>query len=151
MRPWPKWRSSAISSTPRILQYIGQQIAGFDRQLEKKPDDPKLQAAKLRMENGRKAYGGYLDGLKNAGVMAIKQKAEKAIRAKLEADPDLSKRFGKAFAKIESIMEGVRNGEAPGSHGDRSRTEEDRRSLLRGLRHRDSPGRPRSRCASAMA
>lgn len=68
-----------------------------------------LRAQILRLENGEKAFTGYLDGLKNENVMNVKRAAEQALRDAISQDPALEARFGPAFAKLEEIAAGRRS------------------------------------------
>ncbi len=64
---------------------------------------PKLTEEILGLENARKAYTGYLDGLKNEAVMDVKRKAEAAIREKIDADEELKAKYGDAWTRLEEI------------------------------------------------
>ncbi|MAB88877.1 MAG: hypothetical protein CMJ90_05410 [Planctomycetes bacterium] len=67
------------------------------------PVPPKLTEEILGLENARKAYTGFLDGLKNEAVMDVKRKAEKAIREKVDADAGLKEKYGDAWTRLEEI------------------------------------------------
>lgn len=58
----------------------------------------------LRFENSRKALQGYLDGLSNARIMAIKSKAEAALRAEVAKKPELQEKYGDAWDKMAMIQ-----------------------------------------------
>ena len=66
--------------------------------------EKELRSQILRAENGRKAFQGYLDGLRNPRVMAIKQKAEAELRAEVAKRPDLQEKFGDAWDQLALIQ-----------------------------------------------
>ncbi len=53
------------------------------------------------VQNSRKAYLGQIAGLQDAGIMAKKEAAEAALRARVESDPKLKAAYGSAWQKIE--------------------------------------------------
>ncbi len=59
----------------------------------------------LMLENAQKAYTGYLDGLKNEKIMAIKQAAEDEIRKAVDDDEDLKAKYGDVWDKMEHLVE----------------------------------------------
>ncbi|TAH39497.1 MAG: hypothetical protein EYC70_01560 [Planctomycetota bacterium] len=71
-------------------------------------DDPQraadTRARVLTLENARKAFQGYLDGLRNPAILERKRAAEEAIRAKVAADPELSARYGDAWDRIAELV-----------------------------------------------
>jgi hypothetical protein len=66
--------------------------------------EKELRAKILGLENRRKAFQGYLDGLKNPRIMAIKQKAESDLRAAVAKNPELQQRYGDAWDAIASLQ-----------------------------------------------
>ncbi|MGK0303897.1 MAG: hypothetical protein ACI89X_004797 [Planctomycetota bacterium] len=58
----------------------------------------------LGYENSRKALQGYLDGLSNARIMAIKSKAEADLRAEVAKRPELQEKYGDAWDKMALIQ-----------------------------------------------
>jgi hypothetical protein len=58
------------------------------------------QTAILGAENSRKAYSGYLTGLRDASIMARKRAFETDFRARIEEDSALRARFGGAWDAI---------------------------------------------------
>jgi len=92
---------------PAILRNVKGQLSGLyraeKRAKEKGSVPPELTEQILGLENARKAYTGYLDGLKNASVMEIKRKAEKAIREKVDADENLKAKYAAAWTELEAL------------------------------------------------
>jgi hypothetical protein len=92
--------------------FYPQQLAGIHRMLEQHHADAKQSPAKekelrariLQIENQRKAFQGYLDGLKNPRILAIKQKAEDALRAAVAAQPALQEKYGDAWDKLAELQ-----------------------------------------------
>jgi hypothetical protein len=56
------------------------------------------------VQNSRKAYYGRIAGLQDPSIMSRKESAEKALRAKVDADPRLKAEFGGAWQKIEEAQ-----------------------------------------------
>ncbi len=74
--------------------------------LDRMPEDAgdaRAVAQRLSLENARKAYTGYLDGLRNENVMQIKRDAEAAVRAAVAANPTLQEKYGDAWTNLEQI------------------------------------------------
>jgi hypothetical protein len=57
----------------------------------------------LQKENSQKAITGYIDGLLNPNIKATKDKYEADFRAKVEAEPELQKKYGGAWEELEKI------------------------------------------------
>ncbi|MFY9342397.1 MAG: S46 family peptidase [Planctomycetota bacterium] len=93
-------------SFPRRLDGVRKQIADLGEQAKASAEaEKKLRAQILGLENTRKAFEGYLDGLKNPRVMAIKQKAESDLRAAVAKDPALQAKYGDAWDKIAELQQ----------------------------------------------
>ncbi len=89
---------------PPQLRMINRGLKNMYRRAEKRPEAAKQMRTRILMlENVRKAYQGFLDGLCNEQVMDVKRKAENEIRATIAADPELDKRFGDAWKQLEKI------------------------------------------------
>jgi hypothetical protein len=54
----------------------------------------------LGLENSYKAVNGYLTGLLDEGIMARKEAFENDFRARIQADPELNRQYGMAWAEI---------------------------------------------------
>ena len=55
------------------------------------------------LENTQKAIGGYQSGLLDPRLMAHKREWERAFRAKVDADPTLRRRYGRAWQVIAEV------------------------------------------------
>ena len=73
--------------------------AAEDAEFEKKQ-----RSTILRYENSRKALQGYLDGLSNDRIMAIKRKAEAELRAEVAKKPELQEKYGDAWDQMALIQ-----------------------------------------------
>ena len=76
-----------------------------DKAKESPEKEKELRAQILRFENTRKAFQGYLDGLRNPRVMAIKQKAETELREAVAAKPELQEQYGDAWDKLAALQQ----------------------------------------------
>jgi hypothetical protein len=93
-----------------------QQVAAFEQMLaqlyERAAADPEegkaMRSRILNMENGRKAFQGYLDGLRNERIMDAKRRAEGEIRDAVAQTPELAERFGDPWAEMEALQEEMR-------------------------------------------
>ncbi len=101
-------------------------LADTKKQLAKLYDDAKdpekervLRAQILGLENTRKAVQGYLDGLLNPKIMAIKQAAEAAVRKAIEEKADLKGKYADAWTKIEELQQRKRSLPATASDADK--------------------------------
>ena len=91
---------------PTRIEQTHKQIADLNEQAKASPDaEKKLRAQILGLENTRKALLGYLDGLKNPRIMAIKQKAESELRAAVGKSEALNAKYGDAWDKIAVLQQ----------------------------------------------
>ena len=90
---------------PSQLRFIEMRLEEWYKTYEENPS-PKLQNQILRYENARKAFRGYRDGLAKDSVMEVKKKAEEAIRAKIDADENLKKKYGHVWKRMEEVVAG---------------------------------------------
>lgn len=67
--------------------------------------EKELRARILSIENARKAYQGYLDGLRNPRILEIKQKAESELRQAVAKDPALQQKYGDAWDKVAELQQ----------------------------------------------
>ncbi len=105
---------------PALLERVVTQLAAATAKAKEGPEAEKqLRATILRFENTRKAVQGYLDGLRNPRIMAIKQKAESELRAAVAENESLQRKYGDAWdeiaalqqAKVEALGDTVKTGE----------------------------------------
>ncbi len=66
--------------------------------------EKELRSTILRYENSRKALQGYLDGLRDARILAIKAKAETELREAVAARPELQEQYGDAWERIAELQ-----------------------------------------------
>lgn len=89
---------------PRVVASLEQQLKSLnDRASKDEAQGKALRAQILSLENSRKAVQGYLDGLRNDKVMAVKRKAEKAAREAVAAKPELVQKVGDPWAELEEL------------------------------------------------
>ena len=91
---------------PGRLRMVHAELEALNAKAKESPEEErKLRATILRNENTRKAVQGYLDGLLNPRIMAIKQKAEADLRAAVAKDAALQQKYGDAWDKIAAIQQ----------------------------------------------
>jgi len=90
---------------PPLVKRYERMVEGMRKRSAEDADyEKKNRAQLLRFENGRKALQGYLDGLRNERILAIKAKAEEELRAAVAAKPELQEKYGDAWDKIAEIQ-----------------------------------------------
>lgn len=91
---------------PGRLRMVHAELEALNAKAKESPEEErKLRATILRNENTRKAVQGYLDGLLNPRIMAIKQKAEADLRAAVAKDAALQQKYGDAWEKIAALQQ----------------------------------------------
>jgi hypothetical protein len=91
---------------PGQLQRIRAMLDTMYADAKESPEKEKeLRARILSIENARKAYQGYLDGLKTPRILEIKQKAEDDLRAAVAAKPELQEKYGDAWDKVAALQQ----------------------------------------------
>ncbi len=104
----------------------------------------------LAWQNSRKAYRGFLAGLRDAGLMRSKLAAENDLRRAVESDPALRRRFGDIWDQVAAAYKEyalffkqhyLLERAAPGV----SRLLEQARRLLRYVEEKAKPGEQRLR------
>ena len=111
--------TSRLETTAR-LEYLRDQAWPFSLELFKRRlaalraysalgDEQKRRALGqiFGYENSQKAVGGYYAALLDAKAMAAKAEEEKALRAKVAADPALAKSIGDPWATVAGIQQKV--------------------------------------------
>lgn len=90
---------------PSVVARYENQLAQFEQQVAGDEEKrKKLLPQILRAENGRKALQGYLDGLRDERIMAIKAKAEADLRAEIAKKPELQEQYGGIWDRIAEIQ-----------------------------------------------
>jgi hypothetical protein len=56
------------------------------------------------IKNSRKAYIGRIAGLQDPAIWALKEKSEAALRAKVEADPQMKAAYGDAWINVQTAI-----------------------------------------------
>ncbi|RMH04282.1 MAG: hypothetical protein D6702_03500 [Planctomycetota bacterium] len=110
---------------PQQIERIEQMLASMYERAEADPAQAKAMRSRiLNMENARKAFQGYLDGLRNERIMAAKAKAEAEIRRAVAENPELSRRFGDPWADIEALIEEMRTASSRAEQRELARREQ---------------------------
>ena len=90
---------------PRRVAFYENRIADLERKAEESEAKRKeLLPQILSAENGRKAMQGYLDGLRNERIMAIKAKAEADLRDEIAKKPALQEAYGDVWDRMAGIQ-----------------------------------------------
>lgn len=91
---------------PQQLERIHALLAQLNEQAkESAAKEKELRPRILNVENQRKAFQGYLDGLRNPRIMAIKQKAESDLRAAVAQNAELQARYGDAWDRLATLQQ----------------------------------------------
>ncbi|MBX3464460.1 MAG: S46 family peptidase [Planctomycetes bacterium] len=91
---------------PGQIERLQQMLERLHREAASSPQKEKeLRPRILSLENARKANQGYLDGLRNPRILAIKQKAEDELRAAVAKDPELQRRYGDAWDQVAALQQ----------------------------------------------
>ncbi len=92
-------------SLPTRLEGVHATLANLNAKAKESPEaERQLRAQILSQENTRKALQGYLDGLRNPRIMAIKQKAESALRAEVAKNESLQQNYGDTWDRIAELQ-----------------------------------------------
>ncbi|MBL9078600.1 MAG: S46 family peptidase [Planctomycetes bacterium] len=82
-----------------LLEQLGEQAKASPAK------EKELRPRILGIENQRKAFEGYLDGLQNPRILAIKQKAEADLREAVAKDPQLQQKYGDAWDRVAALQQ----------------------------------------------
>ena len=90
-----------------VERIIPQRLADLESRMANASADemPALRDEKAGLENARKAYTGYWDGLKNEAVVDIKRQAEEAVREAVDADPELQEKYGDVWDRMATVQD----------------------------------------------
>jgi hypothetical protein len=98
-------------SLPFSLERIGALIAALKRYAAESRENARVADDEIfSNENSQKAFRGFLDGLRNPAFLAQKERAEKALRARIAADPAKQQLYGSAWdeiAKASKILRAI--------------------------------------------
>ncbi|MEZ5965255.1 MAG: S46 family peptidase [Planctomycetota bacterium] len=110
---------------PAVVASLEQRLKQMYEMANRSEEQGKaLRAQILSVENSRKAVQGYLDGLRDERVMAVKRKAEQAAREALKANAELSQRLGDPWVELEELCAKKRQ-DPRAARGRELRAEED--------------------------
>ncbi|MBK8980424.1 MAG: S46 family peptidase [Planctomycetes bacterium] len=99
---------------PIVDELIDSRLAIRRQLVEENPSREKeLRTEILSWENTQKAYDGYWAGLLDASLMAQKERAERAFRERVAADPELRQRYGRVWDVLADVAQARRTLEAP--------------------------------------
>jgi hypothetical protein len=89
---------------PIILELLDNRLAIFRKIIERIPQlKDQFATQMLQWENGQKAIGGELSGLRDAALMAQKERAEAAFKARVMKDPALKAKYGTLWEDIAEV------------------------------------------------
>jgi hypothetical protein len=90
-------------SEPAILNYLQTREAVFGAFVQANPDDPRtpeLTDTYFSLGNGRKAYTGRVEGLRDPYIMARRRAYEQSVRDAFAADPAVQAEYGDVIDRI---------------------------------------------------
>jgi len=91
---------------PDIIKLIKRRLAVLrSYAAEGKEQDRQASSQIFGLENSLKVYVGQYDGLRDKDLIAKKQKEETEFRARLAANPELAKKYGKAWDEIAKAQQ----------------------------------------------
>ncbi len=94
---------------PRTLDVIYGFIDIYSQMLKDNPDRaPQLRDMLFSFENSRKAFEGILRGLRDPVLMQRKKDFEKTFKAAVQSNPQLNKKYGDTWSKIEETRNQLR-------------------------------------------
>jgi hypothetical protein len=92
-------------SWPFALDLIKRRLQALEAYAKRGPEQRRQALEQIySYENGRKALEGYHQALLDTRAMAVKAEAERALRAKLSADPALAKSIGDPWATVAEVQ-----------------------------------------------
>ncbi len=94
---------------PMVLNLIKSWIAVLRDYSKKGPEQERRALIQIfGLENAKKAMTGEYQGLLDSTLMRNYHEQEKALRAKIAANPELQKKYGDAWTTIETLMSSSR-------------------------------------------
>ncbi|MEA2041288.1 MAG: S46 family peptidase, partial [Bacteroidota bacterium] len=91
---------------PQVLHRLNEVYEAYFEYYTNHPNkQAKLLSRLLSVANGRKAYAGMLMGLNDEYLMKKKYDFENKLKAKVKADPELSKTYGSIWEEIDRVID----------------------------------------------
>jgi hypothetical protein len=95
--------------TPMVIQVLKRRIATLKDYSARGPEQARQAASQIfSLENSLKVYVGRLEGLQDKNLMEKKQKEEDDFRAKVDANPELKREYGKAWDGVTEAIDKAR-------------------------------------------
>jgi hypothetical protein len=95
--------------TPIVIQVLKRRIATLKDYSARGPEQARQAASQIfNLENSLKVYVGRLEGLQDKKLMEKKQKEEDDFRAKVDANPELKRDYGKAWDGVAEAIDKAR-------------------------------------------
>lgn len=92
--------------TPIIIQVLKRRIATLKDYSERGPEQTRQAASQIfGLENSLKVYVGRLAGLQDKNLMEKKKREEEDFREKVDANPELKKRYGQAWDGVAEAID----------------------------------------------
>ena len=92
--------------TPIIIQVLKRRIATLRDYSERGPEQARQAASQIfGLENSLKVYVGRLAGLQDKNLMEKKKREEEDFREKVNANPELKKRYGQAWDGVAEAID----------------------------------------------
>jgi hypothetical protein len=90
---------------PMVLDLIDRIVPVLEDYASRGPEQARRAEVMIfGISNGRKALSGQYKALTDERVMEVLRKKEAELRARVEADPELSERYGTAWEKIDTLF-----------------------------------------------
>lgn len=94
---------------PRTLDLLNGLIEIYTQMIKDSPDRVlQLQDMLFSFDNSRKAFEGILKGLRDPVLMQRKKDFEQTFKAAVQSNPELNKKYGDAWSKIEETRSQLR-------------------------------------------
>ena len=92
--------------TPIIIQVLKRRIATLKDYSERGPEQTRQAASQIfGLENSLKVYVGRLAGLQDKNLMEKKKREEEDFQEKVDANPELKKRYGQAWDGVAEAID----------------------------------------------
>lgn len=94
----------AVVREPAVLRFYQTRRAALAQVYEETGLDA-VQSMVLSLSNGEKAYGGFVETLKDPYIMARLKDGERQFKEALQANPTLQERYGELHARMAEIQQ----------------------------------------------